>query len=354
MKNPRFLVAVALAVLGNVFLLAAPVPVSAAAGAPTSAWWSRLSNPNPASEVPAALPVPAPETPPVPAGAAAGDGQLVVESTPEGAVAITAIRWELADGDSTPSLTLPIGPGSTLNPQSIVLACRAAAPWSPPDGGAGTWNAKPLVDGTRCVNGVISDDLSTIAFGLQPLVSGTALDIVLTPGKDPALAPPAGVPEPPVQADRSTFRWTFPAPDTSVLEVIEGDFTQGAGDKVVTPDPIEVEVPVADNAPAAPPTTAFQPPTTTAPPVEVAAPALAPEDLGMAAPTVRPAASIGTGANRTIGFVFLVLAAAMAAWAYWSDKRAAAALIGPDGTSHAVGGLSRFARPRTGSPTPLS
>lgn len=359
MKNPRFLLAILLAVVGNVFVLATPVPVSAAASAPTSAWWSRAANPTPTDEVPAALPVPAPETPTVPAGAAAGDGQLVVESTPEGAVAIAAIRWELGEGDASPSLTLPIDPGSTLNPQSIVLACRAAAPWSSPDTGVGTWNAKPLVDGSVCVNGVIADDLSTVGFGLQPLVSGNRLDVVLTPGKDPALAPPAGAPEAPVRLDRSTFRWTFAAPDKAALEVVEGSFTQGAGDQVVTPAPVAVETPATDAAPVAPPTTSFTTAPTTAPtaapPVEpVAEPALAPEDLETAAPIARPAASLGTGANRTIGFVFLLLAAAMAAWAYLSDKRAAAALIGPDGASHAVGGLSRFARPRTGSPTPLS
>ncbi len=356
MKNPRFLLAILLAVVGNVCVLA-PAHVSAAASTPTSAWWSRVANPRPTDEVPAALPVPAPESPAVvPAGAAAGDGQLVVESTPEGAVAIAAIRWELGGGDSSPSLTLPVAPGSTLNPQSIVLACRAGAPWSPPDSGAGTWNAKPLVDGTNCVNGVIADDLSSVGFGLQPLVSGNVLDVVLTPGKETAVAPPAGVPEPPVDIDRSTFRWTFPAPDTSALTIVEGDFTEGAGDKNVSPAPVEIALP-SDGAPApeVPPATTFEAPAPTAPPIEpIAAPALADDELATAAPVIRPAASLGTGANRTIGFVFLVLAAAMAGWAYWSDRRDGAALLGVDGSAQAVGGLSRFARPRTGSPTPLS
>ena len=356
MKNPRFLLAILLAVVGNVFVLAPP-PVSAAASAPTSAWWSRAANPRPTDEVPAALPVPAPDSPAtVPAGSAGPDGQLVVESTPEGAVAIAAIRWDLGDGDSSPSLTLPIGPGSTLNPQSIVLACRAGAPWASPETGVGAWNEKPLVDGANCINGVIADDLSTVAFGLQPLVSGNRLDVVLTPGEDPALAPPPGAPEPPVTLDRSTFRWMFPAPDTSALTVVEGTFDEGAGDRVVTPDPIEVEVPVDgpsfDAAPAPAPTVTAPP--TTAAPVPVAAPALEPDELAAPAPIIRPASSIGTGANRTVGFVFLLLAGAMAAWAYWSDRQAAAALVAADGTTHAVGGLSRFARPREGSPTPLA
>ncbi|WP_436795127.1 hypothetical protein [Actinospongicola halichondriae] len=346
MKNLRFLLAVLLAVVGNVVLFV-PTPASAAASAPTSAWWSRAANPQPTDEVPAALPVPPPDSPvTVPAGAAAGDGQLVVESTPEGAVAIAAVRWDLASGDSSPSLTLPIGPGSTLNPQSIVLACRAAAPWSSPDTGVGTWNAKPLVDGGACVNGVIADDLSSIGFGLQPLVSGTTLDVVLTPGKDTTVAPPEGAPEPPIDLDRSTFRWTFAAPDSTALEVVEGDFVAGEGDQTVVPDPVEVvlpddtaEVPSLPNGPA------FDTPTaTTAPPPPVAAPALEPDELATAAPVLRPAASLGTGANRTVGVVFLVLAAAMAAWAHLSDPR----------DESLAGGLSRFARPRTGSPTPLS
>lgn len=354
MKNPRFLLAILLAVVGNVFVLA-PMPVSAAASAPTSAWWSRVANPRPTDELPAALPVPAPETPVVPAGAAGGDGQLVVESTPEGAVAIAAIRWELANGDSSPSLTLPVAPGSTLNPGSIVLACRAGAPWAAPEAGAGTWNAKPLVDGNNCINGVIADDLSSVGFGLQPLVSGNTLDVVLTPGKETAVAPPAGVPEPPVDVDRSTFRWTFPAPDTSALTVVEGDFVEGTGDRVVTPAPVEVALPF-DGAPAAevPPATTFETPAAAAPIEPIASPALDDDELVTSAPAIRPAASLDTGANRTIGFVFLVLAAAMAGWAYWSDRRDSTALLGADGSMQAVGGLSRFARPRAGSPTPLS
>lgn len=355
MRNPRFLLAVLFAVVGNVFVLA-PTPASAEASAPTSAWWSRAANPRPTDEIPAALPVPAPESPAtIPAGAAAADGQLLVESTPEGAVAIAAIRWELGAGDSSPSLTLPIGPGSTLNPQSILLACRAGAPWASPDTGVGAWDTKPLVDGVNCINGVIADDLSSVAFGLQPLVSGTKLDVVFTPGEDPSLTPPPGVPEPPVILDRSTFRWMFPAPDTSALTVVEGSFEEGSGDRVVTPDPVEVEVPVDDPGveTAAPPPVATTPPTTAAP-VPVATPALEPDEIAAPAPIIRPAASIGTGANRTVGFVFLLLAAAMAAWAYWSDRRAAALLAGPDGTVHPTGGLSRFARPRDGSPTPLT
>ena len=315
----RLLLAAGLALAGTGVLVA---PVASAAGAPTTGWWSRLATTSPADASPMALPVPAPTAPDtVPVGAAVPDGQLLVEGTPEGATAVAAARWELDEGESGPSLTLSVAPGSTVTPQSIVLACKAAVAWSAPESGAGSWDEKPLVDASRCVNGVVAADASTVTFGLQPLVSGTDLDIVLTPGRDQRVAPPAGVPEPPVDVDNSSFRWVLDAPTGDSLDVVAGSgFDQGADPQVVSPAPVPVDGGVGGASFAVPPPPALVDASpgfgATSPAV---APALEPQDLAPSVPDVHdlvPAAVASGPVDRTIGFGLLLFAALMAAWAY--------------------------------------
>lgn len=376
MRRRRALVAVALALGGVVVLLTAPI--ADAVGAPTAGWWARLATADPASQLPVGVPVPAPTTPDtIPAGATAPPGQLLVEGAPDGATAITAIRWELDPGESGPSLVLPIAPGSSVNPQSVVLACRTATPWTKPESAAGSWDDKPLVDGSTCVNGVIADDLSTIAFGIQPLVSGNTLDIVLTPGEDASIEVPPGVPEPPADIDGSIFRLLIDPPAADALQVVPGDFSEGEGDRFVTPEPEptpefgSIETPSSDFAPAPVTTPAFDAG------ADVAAPALDPEDLGPSVPDVAsavPAATVGDPVNRTIGFVLLALAGLVGAWTYFRSPTpgaeteiglgrfrttvpaavgAAGATAGVAGAPPVVGGLSRFARPRREPPPPI-
>ena len=369
----RIVLSVSLAVLGASFLVLAPSVE--AVGTPTSAWWSRLATTTPTDEVPAGLPVGAPATPDtVPVGAVVPEGQLLVEGAPDGATAIAAVRWELADGESSPSLVVPIGESSTVNPQSVVLACKTATPWTRPAALPGKWDSKPLVDGTRCVNGVIAEDLSAIAFGVQPLLSGTVLDVVFVPGKDPNLAPPPGVPEPPADVDGSAFRLVFDAPTAESVKVVPGsDFSEGEGNRFITPttsatpDFGSTDTPSADPAPA---------PVDTSPafeaPEEAASPALPPEDLAPSVPDVAdvvPAAATAGPANRAIGFILLALSALVAGWAYMTSNPGAAGTVGLGrfaapvaagtpplvGASQApIGGLSRFARPRNTPPTRLS
>jgi hypothetical protein len=252
---------------------------------------------------------------------------------------------------------LPIAAGSSVNPQSIVLACKAAAPWTPPEAGsAGTWDGKPLVDASRCVNGVIAEDLSTISFGVQPLVSGSVLDVVLVPGRDAPLPLPAGVPEPPADVDGSVFRWLLDPPSAESLEVVAGsDFSEGEGNRFVTPPagstpdlgPVEPSQGPAFG-PAAPPDPG--------PPLDAAAPALEPQDLGPTVPDVSralPASASPEPVNRTLGFVLLALAGLVAAWAYLTSNGIGPGAVTADGDA-VVGGLSRFARTRVTPPTRLS
>lgn len=370
-----------LAVAGLLCLLGR-APVASAVEAPTSGWWSRLATTSPADEVPAALPAPAPTTPgTIPAGGTVPEGNLLVEGTPEGATAVAAARYVLADGESSPSLTIAVGEGSTVSSESTVLACKAAAPWTAPEQNPGPWDAKPLVDASRCVNGVIADDLATISFGLQPLVSGDELDVVLVPGKLAAAAPPAGTSPAPVEADGSTFRLVFPAPTTESLAVMAGSgFEPGSGEVVVPP-----AAPTSPPSPSSASTSlelAPSPPSAkiSTPPIAgigepVATPALEPQDLAPSVPDVGDAVPVAAtdGAERTIGFILLALAALAAGWAYLTHEDAAtiglgrfrtdlpagaavagAAVTGVPQANPTVGGLSRFARERTTPPTPLS
>ncbi len=367
--------AVGLAAVGFLCLLAGGSSAHAV-DAPTAGWWSRLATTTPTDEVPAALPVPAPATPDtIPVGATVPEGQLLVESTPEGAVAVAAARWLLSPGESSPSLTIPIGEGSTLNPQSVVLACKAAAPWSAAESGPGSWDTKPLVDAGRCVNGVLAADLSSVSFGVQPLVSGNDLDVVIVAGKVAGAELPPGVPAPPVDADTSAFRLVFPAPTAESLEVVAGDFEEGEGDVVVEPPPptesaVDVGPSPALDLPASPAPTVPLPAVGVDEPV--AAPALEPQDLAPSVPDVTDALDVVSteDAERTVGYVLLLLAAGMGAWAYASNEQATGIGLGRfrtavpvEGTVPAVaggagaatvGGLSRFARERTTPPSRLA
>lgn len=346
-----------------------------AVGEPETGWWSRLATTTPTEEAPVAIPVPAPTTPDtVPVGATVPEGQLLVEGTPEGATAIAAARWMLDAGESSPSLTLPIAPGSSLSPESIVLACKASFRWQAPAGPGGPWDSKPLVDAARCVNGAIADDLSSVAFGLQPLVSNDVLDVVFVPGRIATSTLPPGVPEPPADLDGSAFRWMFDAPTAESLELVAGDFTEGEGDTVVSPPPPPAPTEAGSGAPAtAAPVAAPLPTAPVAPAEPVATPALEAQDLAPSVPDLAstPAAAVDAGSvDRTIGVVLLLLAGLAAAWAMMTSPeseaiglgrfRTAATPVAAASASVAVastpvtGGLGRFRKDRTSPAPPLT
>lgn len=364
----RRLIAALLVVSGSGLLLLGSPAVAAEVAA--TGWWSRTATNDPLSESPQALPFPNPTTPDtIPIAATIGADQMLVEGTPDGATAVAAIRWALAEGESSPTLTLPISPGSSVSPASVVLACRAGAPWMPPDPSPGRWESKPVVDAQACINGIVADDVSSIAFGLQPLVRKQVLDIVLVPGRF------ADVPELPVaRTDGSTFRWVFDAPTLESLDTIENSgFVEGSGSVVVGPPPSDASTPVPDVPPPAatdiafaapsPPTASMSPPDTSA----AVTPALEPQQIAApSAPAALPALA-ETGTARTVGVLLLLLGAACAAWAHLSPQPEAAVVgLGrfrrslpsdavPDvNVASTRGGLGRFARPRDAPPAPIS
>lgn len=334
----RRAIATVVSLIGLVVLFVSPD--AQAATVDSLGWWSRTATTDPLAESPAPLPIPAPTTPDtVPIGASVGETQLLVEGAPDGAMAIAAATWTLADRESTPSLTLPISPGSTVSPASVILACKAAAPWTAPAPRPGRWETKPLTDGRSCINGVIADDLSTVTFGMQPLLRKQLLDVVFVPGR---------VAELPPEANGSTFRWVFDQPTADSLSLVEGsDFSEGA-------DPVVVTVPSGGGQQTsefnAPPATVAssggQSSFTTSPSPSgdtsaSASPALEPQDLGPSVPRLDDqllASSLSTdGTPRTLGIILLLIGAAIAAWAHFGDAAA-------DPTAPVMVGLGRFRR----------
>jgi hypothetical protein len=332
-------------VLAAVGLVLALVPGTAGAAALDAAgWWSRTST--------SPLPV-------NPVAPTAGEDQLVVQGEPSGANAIAALRWTLADGESSPTLTITAADGSVVPPDALILACRAGTPWTEASG-------EPIADGPKVdcatsVNGIVGDD-GTITFALSSLLDGTTLDVVLVPGENP-------------DGGGSTFSLVFdrPAADALVTTAGGGDqttFDPGAagggfsggdfsgGDAFAGSDAGSGSF----TAPSSGGGSSFTAPATDA--VPAAEPALPEENQvaigsgGQPPVAAQNAAATDRDRVRTLGIVVLLLGTAVAAWAFMAQSRvragAGAAVPAPVAGEATPGGLGRFVRPRTGAPPSLS
>jgi hypothetical protein len=318
------LASVGLAVFG-LALLVAPV-----AGAEESnrivdrGWWWRVQS---------GLLVPMPAPPGV------EEGQLVVQSSPEGAQAIAAVSAVLADGQTDPTLVLDVatdGGGAT----AVVLACRAGSAWVGTD--AGRWDSRPQVDCATSVTGVVSEDGSQWTFALSPLEEDGRVDVVLVPGRlaDAELAP--------------TFNLVFEEPTGASVTTTAGTTppapTAPAPEAPVAPAPAPVSSPGSFSPPAPLP----EAPT----PVEAVEPALE-VDSGardVAAPVAPQAVTTVSAPEprtvaRLVGAVLLLAGAVGAVLAHRSAGLAGAAAT-PD--VPVVGGLARFRSERTTEPQPVS
>lgn len=341
-------------------LLAAPATPAAAAGPATkSAWWWRPATASPTSALPPAAPLPGapvPTTPgTVPGPPTVPAGSVLVEGTPEGATAIAGLTWTLAEGESSPVLTITPSPSSNVPAGAVVLACRASAPWEPPPAQPGSWDAKPLVDCGQSVQGIPAED-GTLTFPLGILVSGTSLDVILVPGT---------VGETPAGPVGSAFSLSFDTASGAPLVTTGGgaasdDGGFGASGASATGSP---SIGGGSSLPSA---SAF-----TAPPlVSPALPALEPQEQAptvpqpVAAGPVQEAAAAGDGdddTGRRVGFVVLLVGAALGAWAYLKDPEAVGAVTGVGALQRAAaapapvtGGLGRFTRARSNPPPTLS
>ena len=331
-------------------LLAQPTTVGAATQS-KAGWWYRTSDPD--SVVPSAArpPIAVPDAPVDPVAAPnVPEGSVLVEGTPEGATAIAGLTYLLVEGESSPMLTITPAETSSVPPEAVILACRAAVDWAPLEKQPGRWQDKPLVDCGRSVNGILAED-GTITFALGTLVSGTDLDIVLVPGT---------VSETPAGPVGSAFSLAFDVLQGAVLTTSAPSFSSSGSDSTFTP-------PSSSSGSFTPSGGSSY----SAPESPIVAPALEPQEQAPSVPeqpmlAAAPAVEEDTTAQG-VAFIILLIGAALAALAYLTPERDETGAIGlgrfrrprPEAVAAAPlapveGGLGRFARPRTGPPPALS
>jgi hypothetical protein len=337
--------------LGASLLIAAavvamvPGPADAATLA-QAGWWWRVND----ALVPATIPVPL-----VP------EGGLLVAGAPDGATAISALHFDVADGEGAPVLTLAVAENGDVGGEGAVLAaCLTGSAWQAESGGA--WINKPFPACDQgSVTGVRAADGRSWTFALAPLLSDGIVDVTLVPGTDPAL--PAG-------ANGSTFQLTFAAPTSASLA------TSGAGGASPPLDLPDSALPGEGGGPGA----SFDPPDLgsdlSLPPVAPAAaftPSLPAADQGLTAtaPVVQqrnaPLAATPLEAveeHRLLAVLILAFCGAAVLWSTqlptpaprrlgpWDPDSAAASGRGPLTPTATPGqmaaGLGRFARERSG------
>lgn len=292
-------------------------------------WWWRVED----GSLPATLPAP----PTVP------EGGLMVAGAPDGATAIAALHFELADDEVSPVLTLTVADGGDQGGEGAILAaCLTGSAWQPASPGA--WTSKPAAACAEgSVTGVRSDDGTAWSFALAPLLSDGVVDVTLVPGVDPTL---------PEGANGSVFQLVFAAPTSASLETTAGG---GPSPDLALPD-LGAFVASGGGGPDA-----FAAPTLggelALPPVDAAAsftPALPQADQGLTAtaPVVQernaPLATSPVTAiedHRGLAIAVLVLAGAAL---LWGANQAGAGRAGSGLDSARVAGVGRFARARSG------
>lgn len=320
-----FLASVGLAIFGLAVLMAPVAGAEESNRIVDSGWWWRAQS---------GLLVPLPPPPGV------EDGQLVVQSSPEGAQAIAAVSGALAAGQTNPVLTLDVatdGGGAA----AVLLACRAGSAWVGSD--AGRWDSRPEVDCSTSVTGLASEDGTQWTFALGPLEDAGRVDVVLVPGRlaDAELAPAFNLvfDEPTAASITTTVGPTPPAP------------TAPASATAAAPAPAPASAPSSLRPPASRVPTAPAPVETVGPALE--ADSRRPEVAAPAAP--RAVATVTTPEPRTVarvvGAVLLLAGAAGAVVAHGSSRLAGAA-ASPE--LPVVGGLARFRSERTTEPQPVS
>ena len=305
-------------------LVVEPAQADPAASIDDSGWWWRAqTNPN--------VLLPAPPN--------MEEGQLLVQSGPEGALALAAVAGTLVEGEANPVLTLQVADGGEVGGDgAVILACQAGSSWT--GGDAKPWAEHPQagceaggIAGTRAEDGTSwSFDLSTLQFAEN-------VNVVIVPGTV------EGQPE---GANYSSFSVTFEPPTVESLATTPGV-------PPVTAPPLDTSGVTSPDLGAGV-IDSYTPPvdsgTLDLPPVDAALPD---EDQGLTpvAPSVQagqpllPASFVDPRRPeaRTVGVLLLVLGGALV---YWMTRQQPA--IGPEGIP---GGLGRWAAPRWGTPPSL-
>jgi hypothetical protein len=290
----------------------------------------------------------------------APEGDLQVAGTPQGASAVAALRYSIDKGQGAPKLKLLVEANGDLNGASAILAaCRTGSGWGPPAQEPGAWETAPTADCQASAKGVRSADGLSYTFDLAPLMITDAngdsfVDVILVPGVDPTL--PAG-------ANGSSFQLTFVKPTSSSMSTTPTD-SSTSSDFSASSSLAAGGVSVDPSSGLVDPSTLGTPPISTSSPAFT--PALPPEQQQVTA--TAPAAQAASANNvarppaKPLGkpalAFFILLAAGAAAW--WAQRQPIPSLhrLGPLSSTPdtpalavvepQVGGLGRFARPRTG------
>jgi hypothetical protein len=315
--------------------------LAGAAAVGSSGWWWEGNQ----SNLPAAAPVP-PSVPP--------DG-LYIASTAQGASAIAAVQFSLAEGESAPVLTLKVAAnGEQGGDVAVIAACPSGSAWG--GGSASSWDAKPSVAcNLGSVAGQRDATAGTWTFPLAPLVTGNEVDVVLTPGVvggAPDGAPPV-YPTFSLAVEKVTDASlaTTPGGSTSTGEF---DTSQSGFDPATEGGGLALGPTFADDTGL----TAFSP---ALPSSAQGVTATAPVVRQATAANVLPIVPKAAGGS---GLAFLVILATMAV-AYRLNRlplpsprrlgpmAASAPHTPPPTIVPDTGGLGRFARRRTGAPPSL-
>ncbi len=213
------MIAVAGVVVGVALIGSAP----SQAAEVTSGWWWKL-NVGGTTALPSPVPnQPLPATPPAPPTPPTADGGLLVGATPDGALAIAAVR----STEAATSITLKVATnGDSAGAVAHLLACATTSPWTAVAGGR--WDDKPIVacdlaNGGGSVAGIRSEDGATWTFPVGPLASDAGTDVVIVPTADAQ----TGVLAP--------FQITFVAPTPA--DMVFAPKAEPAGDDFAGPDP---------------------------------------------------------------------------------------------------------------------
>ena len=247
---------------------AAFAPAASAVSSVQTGYWSNL-----------------PAAPQVPAGG------LEIASSVNGPEAVAAVRFTLADGETSPVLTLKVAQAQPQT-QLAIEACQVAtgsAGWTPPDaGGPGAMSSAPKADCQGgLVAGAVAADGSTVTFDLSLMATdGGVMDVVLQPSLVPSPAPGTapGVPD----TVYPTYDAAFKPVDAGAIAATAGPpSTSGSASPPPSSGGGAVAYPAP--APAGAPTVNLPPATTTTETggtAPVVAPSTQPSNAAASAPAV--------------------------------------------------------------------
>ena len=310
-------------------MLASPSPARAFTGVTSGYWWQAQGDSG-------VLPPP----PSVP------QGGLWVSSNAAGAQAVSAVRFVLDTGESTP-ITLKLKVNSAQPQSQVNLAAYATTTsWSATQ--AGPWSQRPAYDPASApAIGALSSDGTTMTFDLSSLAAGPSVNVVIVPvgaavstSGTPAPAPPTapvpttapsapGLPAPPAPPVTTPVPAPTPAPGSPTFDVTFSPVTSNAIAVASLPLPVENVAPPPTDAPAvaAPPLTPALPSDTpaftqspitvaTAPPATVAATARRPV-VALRRPIPAAAHPFGRSARDRLLLGFLLFDVAL--YLFWAS-----------------------------------